>query len=97
MFAYCTGLSVLDLSSFDTSNVLSMSYMFKGCGELNIIYVGDNWTIESVTIGEDMFAGCTKLVGGNGTSYESAGVGDCTYARVDTATTPGYLTLKVGN
>lgn len=38
-----------------------------------------------------MFYNCTKLVGGNGTTYNN-NITDKTYAVIDTATTPGYLT-----
>ena len=41
-----------------------------------------------------MFSYCTKLVGGNGTSYDESHI-DAKYARVDAPGTPGYLTLKV--
>ena len=40
-----------------------------------------------------MFTGCTNLVGGNGTTYDSTKV-DKTYARIDTASTRGYFTAK---
>jgi len=38
-----------------------------------------------------MFNGCTSLVGGNGTTYNSSHT-DATYARIDRAGTPGYFT-----
>ena len=47
----------------------------------------------SVASSSYMFYGCTSLVCGNGTIYNSSHV-DATYARVDTPSTPGYLTLK---
>jgi len=41
-----------------------------------------------------MFRGCTKLVGGAGTKYNSSYV-DKTYARIDGGTSnPGYFTAK---
>ena len=41
-----------------------------------------------------MFTGCTSLVGGQGTVYDSTKV-DKTYARIDGGTSsPGYFTLK---
>ena len=40
-----------------------------------------------------MFYNCSKLVGGNGTVYDSSNT-DATYARIDTAENPGYLTKK---
>jgi pilin isopeptide linkage protein len=40
-----------------------------------------------------MFKNCSALVGGNGTKWSSANTG-ATYARIDTASTPGYFTEK---
>ena len=39
------------------------------------------------------FGGCNSLVGENGTSYSTTH-GGIEYARIDTAETPGYFTLK---
>ena len=44
-----------------------------------------------VTSGSYMFSRCTSLVGGNGATYNDFHV-DATYARMDTAGTPGYFT-----
>lgn len=41
-----------------------------------------------------MFTGATKLVGGNGTVYNSSYI-DATYARIDKEAEPGYLTKSV--
>ena len=51
------------------------------------------WTTANVTDSSDMFKSCTKLVGGNGTVYDSTHI-DATYARIDKAENPGYLTKK---
>lgn len=40
-----------------------------------------------------VFDGCSKLVGGNGMVYDKNYI-DKTYARIDTAENPGYLTKK---
>lgn len=42
---------------------------------------------------DSIFSGCTSLVGGNGTVFDSTKT-DKTMAVIDTPTTPGYLTLK---
>ena len=34
MFYYCSALTDVNLSNFDTSNVTNMSYMFDGCYKL---------------------------------------------------------------
>ena len=38
-----------------------------------------------------MFRGDNNIIGGNGTTYNSNYI-DATYARIDTAETPGYFT-----
>ena len=93
MFWGCESIKSLDLSSFDTSSVTWMSYMFEGCSSLATIYVSDLWSTASLLSGAGMFTDCTSLVGGNGTTYSSDCVDD-TYARIDTASTPGYFTYK---
>ena len=98
MFYKCESLTELDISNFNTSNMKSMWVMFWLCSGLTKIYVSEfnaetntGWTTTAVTKSEGMFRGCTKLVGGNGTTYNN-NITDKTYAVTDTATTPGYLT-----
>ena len=67
--------------------------MFQKCTSLKTIYVSDKWNMGSVTDSSYMFYGCTSLVGGNGTTYNASYI-DKTYARIDTAGTPGYFTKK---
>lgn len=103
MFEKSSGLTTLDLSNFNTSKVTKMRYMFEGCSNLTTIYVktfdestNTGWTTSAVTLSfdeEDMFKDATNIVGGNGTTYNSSYT-DKTYARIDTADTPGYLTSK---
>ena len=95
MFRHCSGLTSLDVSNFDTSNVTSMRYMFFDCSRLTTIYAGDKWSTANVTSGEDMFSGCTNLVGGNGTKYNANHI-DVEYARIDKAGALGYFTVKNG-
>ena len=83
----------LDLSSFDTSNVRDMSSMFQAATNLKTIYASDKFVTTNVTKSSAMFRYCESLVGGNGTVYNSSNTGK-TYARIDTASTPGYFTLK---
>ena len=86
--------SVIDVSGFDTSKVTNMDYMFYD-SKAKTIYVSDKFVTNKVTIANsaNMFTGATNLVGGNGTKYNSLHV-DKTYARIDTASTPGYFTSK---
>lgn len=96
MFRNCTSLTELDLSSFNTGNVTLMREMFLNCRNLKTIWVGSGFDTAKVTNGKDknMFTGCTSLVGGKGTTYDSSYTGK-TYARIDggpNSTTPGYFT-----
>ena len=95
MFSQCSGLTSIDLSSFDTSKIKYTFKMFYRCYELQIIYVSETFVITNVSSSNsyEMFNNCSKLVGGNGTSYSSSHT-DKTYARIDTPETPGYFTRK---
>jgi surface protein len=86
--------SVIDVSGFDTSKVTNMDYMFYD-SKAKTIYVSDKFVTNKITVANsaNMFTGATNLVGGNGTKYNSSHV-DKTYARIDTASTPGYFTSK---
>ena len=94
MFQGCNVVTTLDLSSFNTAKVTDMRYMFYECSALKTIMVGSGWTTTDVTSSDDMFAACTKLVGGKGTTY-NVNHRNKEYARVDGGYgTPGYLTDK---
>ena len=91
---YNTGLTSIDLSSFDTKNVQDMEWMFRNCPSLTTIYVGDKWDTSNIQPNESMFYGCDNLVGGMGTKKEK-GKDDSSYAHVDGgASNPGYMTYK---
>ena len=91
MFWECWAITSLDLSSFNTGSVTDMGSMFAGCTALTTIYVSSGWSTYSVTSSNAMFEGCTSLVGESGTTYNSSHT-DAEYARVDMASSPGYLT-----
>ena len=93
MFHAIRLLVELDVSSFDTHNVTDMKRMFCECNNLGKIYASGNFYVDAVSDSSLMFDNDTALVGGNGTAYDS-GHTDKTYARVDTASTPGYFTLR---
>ena len=89
-----TGLTVLDLRTFNTANVKDMNNMFYHDFKLRTIIVGEGWSTANVTSSTGMFAECIKLVGQNGTAYiDNTSHIDATYACVDAAGTPGYLSL----
>ena len=84
--------TMLDVSNFNTSNVTNMSYMFSSSTNLKTIYVSNKFNTDKVTSSTYMFYGCTKLIGGAGTKYNSSYV-DKTYAHIDGGTSsPGYFT-----
>ena len=94
MFNECSKLTTLDLSSFKTDKVEELTYMFRGCSALTTIYVGHEWTTKNVSLSIEMFAGCTALVGGKGTTYDANHI-DYTYAHIDGGlSNPGYFTDK---
>ena len=95
MFQDCRSLTSLDLSSFNTSKVTDMSYMFSDyCSNLHTIYVGNGWSTAAVTNSDRMFYYCSNLVGGQGTTYDENHV-DKTYAHIDGGpSNPGYFTDK---
>ena len=92
MFNGCTSLSILDLTGFDTSKVTDMSSMFYGCSNLLVIFASDLWSTTAVTSSSNMFYGCEKLIGGNGTHYNSSYV-DKARACID-GNPAGYFTTK---
>jgi surface protein len=114
MFQQCSSITTLNLSSFDTKIVTSMFRMFYYCNNLRTVYVSDNFVTTALTndnvmsgnnvIGtnsSNLFNGCSKLVGGAGTTYTSSNPTDKTYARIDYIDTehpenskPGYFTRK---
>ena len=61
MFSDCDGLTSLDLTTFDVSNVTDMSYMFAYSEYLEMIYAGDWSAVECES--EEMFLSCYSLPG----------------------------------
>ena len=74
MFAYCKSLESLDLTNFNTAKVTNMAGMFQSCYALKTIYASDKFVTNKVTYGNDMFYGCEKLNGydGSKTNYKYA-------------------------
>ena len=97
MFYHCTGLTTLDLSSFNTAKVTNMQGMFEGCTSLTTVYAGNGWSTAAVSNSEKMFLDCSSLVGGKGTTYNSAHVNK-DYAHIDGGSSnPGYFTSDVNS
>ena len=92
MFSNCSVLTSLDLGDkFDTSSVTTMGYMFNSCLNIETIFAPESFVTTNVTDSTQMFMSDTKLVGGNGTAYNSGYV-DKTYAKIDKPGQEGYFT-----
>ena len=90
MFRWCTSLDILDLSKFDTRSVENVDSMFYNDHELHSVFVGEGWEVGNKASSNDMFLNCIKLVGENGTTYDSRHV-EGSYARIDKDGVPGYF------
>ena len=62
IFQNCKELEYLDLSSFNTSNVTNMSYMFNGCHKLKEIIGINKLDTSKVNDMKCMFKQCTELL-----------------------------------
>lgn len=96
MFSGCVNLKKLDLTNFNTSKVTRFAYMFSDCKNLRTIYAGEGWSTKSVGTGGStgVFSYCSKLKGGQGTTYSYNHDG-LLYARIDGGPSrPGYFTDK---
>ena len=92
MFNYCDALVTVDLSSFNASSLTNTEYMFNGCTELTTIYTPADADWSGVGQSSNMFTGCSKLKGGNGTTFDSS-YKDAARAKVDGGSgNPGYFT-----
>ncbi len=101
MFRGCSSLTEIDLTGLGTFNLRVLDRMFDGCSTLHTIYASDRWSTASVEWDasdgswryDNVFSGCTNLVGGNGTTYDAQNV-DAHYARIDAEGFPGYFTQR---
>ena len=60
MFIYCTSLTSIDLSGFNTGQIKDMKRMFYGCSSLTTIYGDSAWHSKC---SDEMFTDCTSLRG----------------------------------
>lgn len=92
MFSSCA-VTTLDFRGFDPSALTDLYYAFSSCSSLATIYADPAWALPTSGIsGSQCFYSCsTNLVGGNGTVWASSKTA-YTYFRIDTASTPGYIT-----
>ena len=73
MFAYCSGLTSLDLSGFDTSAVTSMSRMFAYCSGLTSLNLS-GFNTSAVTSMLSMFAYCSGLTSLDLSGFDTSAV-----------------------
>lgn len=77
-FAYCSGLTKIDLASFNTENVEQMQNMFWYCQKATEINVS-TFNTENVTNMHSMFCHCDALPGVNVSNFVTGGVTDFGY------------------
>ena len=70
MFSYCNLLTNLDLSNFNTQNVINMSDMFYGCNSLTNLNLSNFYT-QNVTDMSWMFYGCKSLTNLNLSNFNT--------------------------
>lgn len=93
-FSSCSALTSLDFRDFDPLALTDLYYTFGGASALAAIYADSTWELPSSGVsGSSCFYNCRSLVGGNGTAWSSSAT-SYTYFRIDTASTPGYLTAQ---
>ena len=75
MFSGCSSLASLDLSSFNTSNVMDMRSMFNGCSSLTSLDLS-SFNTSNVTDMSVMFSGCSSLASLDLSSFNTSNVTD---------------------
>jgi len=102
MFSGMPNLTTLDISNFNTSQVINMSYMLylrdedRLMDKLEKIYVNNDFDTTKLTSFEYMFSNRKKLRGGNGSYLADPSTADKTWLRIDDPAhgRPGYFTRK---
>ena len=79
LFAYSDFLTELDVSSFNTSNVTDMGYMFSNCTGLTTINGLENFNTSLLTNMDRMFNYCSKLTSLNLNSFNTSSVTNMSY------------------
>ena len=78
MFYDCRGLTSLDLSKFDTSNVTNMSNMFSDCSSLTSLDLS-KFDTSNVTNMSNMFSDCSSLTSLDLSNFNTSKVTDMNY------------------
>ena len=91
MFSNCSGLTSLDLSSFNTSNVTSMKSMFEICSGMTSLDLS-NFDTSKVTSMYDMFLDCNSL-----TTIRMVGCSEATVNKIKAQLTTDGISLDKVN
>ena len=75
MFSFCSGLTSLDVSHFDTQKVIKMWNMFDGCSGLTSLDVS-HFDTQNVTDMSGMFGGCSGLTSLDVSNFDTQNVTD---------------------
>ena len=87
------GNGILDISNFDTRNVIDMRDMFS-LSKLKTIYASPSFVTTALrALPQHLFLFNSNLTGGNGTQYISPN-NSSQYAHIDAPGNPGYFTQK---
>jgi len=78
MFYNCYSLTSLDLSNFNTNNVINMNNMFYNCSSLTSLNL-DNFNTNNVTDMSYMFYNCSFLTSLNLSNFNTNNVTDMSY------------------
>lgn len=78
MFAGCSSLTSLDLSSFNTASVTTMFCMFDGCSKLTSLDLS-SWNTEKVATISGLFNDCSELTTVDLSSWNTAKVWNTSY------------------
>ena len=70
MFGFCSSLTSLDVSGWDTSSVTESDRILRGCPSLRSLTIGDRWTRSLTHIySSDIYSSDGTLYGDDGTPY----------------------------
>ena len=78
MFYNCQSLTLLDLSNFDTSNIIDMGWMFQSCKNLASLNLS-SFNTSKVTSMSSMFRGCQKLASLDLSNFDTSNVTDMSW------------------
>lgn len=97
--SYSVKYTTLNLTgiTFNTGHIVNLANAFANCVNLTTIYCNEDLYTDGVTTyTNDTFAGCSNLVGGAGTTWDSNNVSGVRAVMDSGETKPGYLSQLTG-